>query len=45
VEQAEECVDVLAHHQGLKVINGHVSLQTDVDLAAADDVPRLGLAM
>ena len=45
VEQREERVDVLAHHQRLQVINGHVSLQTEVNLTTIDDVAGLGFAM
>ncbi len=45
VEQAEQRVDVLAHDHWLEVIDGHVLLQTQVDLAPIDDEPGLRFAV
>src|SRR4029453_17017348 len=45
VQQAEQLVDVLVPHQRLEPIDGHVLRQSQVDFAALDDVPRLGLTV
>jgi hypothetical protein len=45
VEQVEELVGVLAHDHRLEVVDGHVLLQTQVDLASVNDEPGLCLAM
>ena len=45
VEQAKHCLDLLADHQRLEIVDGEVLPQAEVDVSAFDDVPGLGFAV